>query len=194
MLGKKPTLPTLPLTPTETLFEAAETGDAHKLLAAIRAGANARASSPNHEGFTALMLACKQGRLDCAQILLPLSDPKARAADGRTALILCAHLGHLDCLELLLPVSEPEARVGDNQEWSALSLACLWGRASCAIALLPHSDPRAAFPNGETPRRIAIRVGNLQLATVIEAAEQAWEIRSALPTPSTPIPGRAPRI
>jgi hypothetical protein len=93
-------------------------------------------------GRTALMLACVEGEESLAEVLLPLSDPRASDRDGETALML-ASFGHPACVELLLPVSDPKAQDADG--WTALMWAASSGSPRCIELLLPHSDAGAAF-------------------------------------------------
>jgi len=69
-------------------------------------------------GMTALMRAAKADNLPCAQILLPVSDPKAIDHFGHTALMYSADTPNSAtawCLPLLLPVSDVRAR----SSWAA---------------------------------------------------------------------------
>lgn len=55
-----------------------------------------------HWGQTPLFVACKEGHLECAKLLIPGSDINAQSEDGFTPLHAAALYGRLDCARLLL--------------------------------------------------------------------------------------------
>jgi ankyrin repeat protein len=55
------------------------------------------------DGFTALMLTCVNGHLDCVRALLEAGAPVEPAMEnGDTALLLACQVGHLECVRALL--------------------------------------------------------------------------------------------
>jgi ankyrin repeat protein len=74
------------------------------------------------DGFTALMLACLDGHMDCVRALLEAGAPVAQAKqDGVTALLAACVNGHLDCVRARL---EAGASVSKFDNGSSSLLAC----------------------------------------------------------------------
>jgi ankyrin repeat protein len=73
-------------------------------------------------GITALMVAARNGRADCVEILLEHgSDPLACDIWGQNALMLATVAGHLDCVRALIPRSHVDAKTRGGE--TALQLA-----------------------------------------------------------------------
>lgn len=147
------------------LRDASSKGDLALVEICLARGANPLLSSG--DGKTALMHAARFGSLDCAQRLLPHSDPKAHDSDGLTPLILAAGYGSLECVDLLLPSSDPKASSCDGI--TALMAAAIAGDLGCVALLLPVSQVDARDKKGRTAFLIAHLQGSLAAASLIEA-------------------------
>jgi len=92
----------------QALLNAAGQGRASDLAPLLASGANPSAKRP-HDLKTAFLKAAESGRVDCLEILLPLSDTKTRDSSGRTALMLAAAGANLDAVRFLLPLCDADA-------------------------------------------------------------------------------------
>jgi len=132
------------------------------LIMAARAGEIecVRALSPHStekkskDGKTALAIAASWGQIDCVALLSKNQDVNSRDLDGATPLINAAQMGAWDCALFLAPISDAKAQTtagpygqfGDDALMNAA-----WRASPQAVnALLPLSDPTAAFNNGRT--------------------------------------------
>jgi uncharacterized protein len=129
----------------------------------IERGADARSSSAIHG--TALWQACESGNAKMAEILLPLSDPLARAPYGQTPLMAAARKSP-ECVRLLLPVSVPMA-IDEEDGADALMHAAKEGKIECVKLLLPVSDTRRASKNGLTALMWAAARGHEEAAELL---------------------------
>jgi hypothetical protein len=113
----------------------------------------------------ALFLAAGEGHAACVELLLPLSDARAKNDSGETALMRAAANGHAECVRLLLPVSDPLA-VDRGFGRSALFFAMASdapGALDCFELLAPVSDLVScplegdfARPHASSPLRFAV--------------------------------------
>jgi hypothetical protein len=122
----------------------------------------------DEQGYTALMVACQEGRLDYMCTLLEAGAPVAQALpDGFTALSLACVQGHLDCVRALLEAGAPVAQATQHGI-SALMGACTEGHLDCVRALLEASAPVAqAAQDGSAALKIACREGHLDCVRVL---------------------------
>lgn len=112
------------------------------MLSYIERGTDIRA--PNRAGKTPLHLACENGELECAKILLKAgADPGARDRSGDLPLHAAAKSGYDQCcLALANAGADLEAR--NRQGLTALLCACQFDCPKTAKALLQAgADPRA---------------------------------------------------
>lgn len=96
------------------MLDAASVGRTEALARWIALGANPRARDT--AGFTALMSASFAGCLDCAALLLPISEVSDIDAAGRNALDLAQRAGHAKVVEAIraFELSLHERRVIDE--------------------------------------------------------------------------------
>lgn len=145
------------------LHRAIHSGD----LALIRAEP-ADINSQDERGYSALMIAARDGQADQVRDLLDLgADPSVAASSeramGMTALLLAAAEGHPEVLGLLL---EAGARVDQPNAWgqTALQWAFGQGHAEAARALLgAGADPDHRDSDGRSPREIALQSGQAEV-------------------------------
>lgn len=106
-----------------------------------------------------LMQAVICDRADLVELLIPLSDPNARDAEGATALIVAAETGNEAAVQALLPVSDPRLR--DRRGDTALSVALTQGgdRFEMIMSLLPSLIPGQVDRRGNTPLMGALAAG-----------------------------------
>src|SRR5438094_827041 len=99
---------TTPATPDyilPTLFQAIENND-EDLLKRLLKKRPGLAMKCDASGRTGLMLAAREGCIDCVEALIAVSDPSAVDEKGSSALTFAARMGNHDCLQALLPVSD----------------------------------------------------------------------------------------
>ena len=123
------------------------------LLFLIEAGANPNAQ--DELGNTPLFEAVANKRVECARVLLPISDLKLVTRKGRTAFHSAADLASEECFEMLLPLmSDVDVRtlpgVDEHGEaepccnLTALHLACDKGQQLMCKALVKRGASRMA--------------------------------------------------
>jgi len=162
-------------------FSAAASGDVEGIIAALAAGQDARALSPetSHGGgrLTALMIASKGGHTGAAVALVAADPGLVPLADahGVTACHLACLFGRAEVLGLLLDASPAlaEARTADDGK-APLHCACQaadpGGSAACVALLLSRgASANARDASGGTPLMAASAAG--RLATVRLLAE-----------------------
>ena len=93
-------------------------------------------------GLTPLMHAASHGRIQLAEILLPLSKLRDMGAAGLNPLMWAAHEGHVDCVRLLAQHFDPAATT-QSGDLTALCLAAEEGRLECVKELLLIQPPAA---------------------------------------------------
>ena len=154
--------------PTAQLWEAAETGDAASIDAALRNGATIDAKTA--DGRTALMRAAVNGHTACLKALLDAgADSEAKDQDGQTALMLAALYGHTSALKALLAAGA-DKEVKDQYGRTALLLAANLGHTSCLKALLDAgADSEAKSKDGWTALMLARRSEHQQCVELLEA-------------------------
>ena len=88
------------------LRQAAQDGNSAKLTALL-ATPGISVSTPDRDGYTALILAAEEGFDNCVQLLLAAhgANINAQNKDGDTALMAAAENGHIACVRLLLAVN-----------------------------------------------------------------------------------------
>ena len=124
-------------------------------------------SALNHEGNTALLIACHAGHVECATALLAASATHSIGNKvGSTPLLVAAYGGHVACVEALLR-SGASATHSDSKGRTPLHASCHKGRIEVARLLLPAMGTSADQPDevGATPLLVACYAGQ---AAVVE--------------------------
>ena len=135
----------------------------HELVSAAHAGSAAQVSEllacgadPESSRSAALRAAAEFGHVECARLLLTVSEAKDRECEAllyeSEALRGAAYNGHAECVRMLLSVSDAKA----EDSWPLL-LAAGNGHVECLRVLLPVSDPMA---DGSLALRDAARNGH----------------------------------
>jgi hypothetical protein len=107
----------------------------------------------NANGFDALLIASKRGKLRCIQVLIGHgADLEARiGTNGKTPLILASHYGQLDCLKVLIE-AKADVNARNKNEFQALHFASLAGKTGCVKLLINEgADVNAQTNSGSTP-------------------------------------------
>ncbi len=105
----------------QDLFIAAILGDMALLRAMLDQGADVNAKT--NDGETALILACKQGRLEEVRTLLERAEINAKDKYGETALMKASRAGHLEIVQALLEKGvevNAEDKYGKNALYAAV--------------------------------------------------------------------------
>jgi ankyrin repeat protein len=110
------------------LLMALEFGEPEAALALLARGA----STVGATGEKALVLAARGGATTVIDALLA----RGVAARGTFALHAAARYGHVDALRRLLAAGEPVDEVEPNDQWTALTIACMENHATAARVLL----------------------------------------------------------
>lgn len=125
----------------------------------------------DHNGWTALMHAAHEGRMECITLLLT-AESGMQDKSGWTALMHAVKNKHLDCLEALLE----EALICDYFGRSALILAVQIGFTDA----IPHliqcvtlhlTKPCDDMPIGSTALMFATHLGNVEAIQMLEKYE-----------------------
>jgi serine/threonine-protein phosphatase 6 regulatory ankyrin repeat subunit A len=119
-------------------------------------------------GRTAVHAAAFNDNIDCMQLLVSRGGATNLADNmGRTPLMMAAYFGHTNVVDLLmsrlsLPVEKLNLCHVDQQDNTALHLACLQGHEDCAMAILEKcSDEIIQMANSDqkTPLHISSKTG-----------------------------------
>ena len=97
-------------------------------------------SDPKAKNSEALREAAMNGHKEIVELLIPVADPKANDSE---ALYWAACSGHKEIVELLIPVADPKANDSEALYWAACS-----GRKEIVELLIPVSDPAVAAELG----------------------------------------------
>jgi uncharacterized protein len=136
------------------LLQAAYEGDAARVAALLKAGANPRIA--NRFGASPVGEAALRGDAAVLQLLLQAgADPESPNAEGQTALMAVARTGNLEAAQLLLAHG---AKVDAREQWggqTALIWAAAQGQAPMVRLLLAKgADPNARAAVRDWQRRI----------------------------------------
>ncbi len=121
----------------DDFVQSAEKGDLKAIQLFLNAGVDCNAQSA--QGFTALMAASKNGRVDVVNKLLDQKvNVDAQGKQGVTALMLAAENNQVEIVKLLLKKNaDPNAE--DQTGWTALMKAVYQGNTGCVEALAARS-------------------------------------------------------
>ncbi|KAL5502776.1 hypothetical protein EMCRGX_G009597 [Ephydatia muelleri] len=125
-------------------------------------------SSAGKDGFTALMMASRKGRVECVKLLLD----KGASADlldkrGDTALMMASREGRVECVQFLLDKGA-RANLSDKDEVTALMWASREGRVECVKLLLDKgSSADLLDKDGYTALMRASREGRVECVKLL---------------------------
>ncbi len=127
------------------LLDAAKRGDAARIRALVRGGADAAATDA--DGWTALMFAAIKGHDAAVKALIDAGAPlNAQARDGASALMLAAFMGHAGAVRTLLAAGA-DAALRNRTGQSAADLAQARGQHEIVALLARAPQPgRPAAP------------------------------------------------
>ena len=146
---------------SHVLHEAAERGDVDMVSLLLRASADVGVE--DEDGNTPLLLACRAGHLELAQVLLD------KGADASAAVHLAAERRDEKMLGVLVSAGA-NLDVQDREGDTPLLLACTAGNLEFAQVLCDKgADASAANHKGNTPLLAAVAAGNAQLARELAA-------------------------
>ncbi|XP_058796841.1 protein TANC2 [Phymastichus coffea] len=158
---------------------AAANGSTATVSALLARGANPAVH--NAKGFSALMLAAREGHWGTAERLLQGSLTMSTEEDlettmhllkqkdpvGRSALSLAASEGHTNLVDLLLD-KEAALEDTDKEGMTALAWACVRGRLNAAQCLIDRAaDVNTCDKTGRTPLDLAAFQGNPKLVQLL---------------------------
>ena len=137
----------------------------------IRAGAKVNAE--DEYGVTPLTLACTNGNGAMVETLLKAgADPNTTLPTGETALMTCARTNSVDAVKALLAKGADANAKESRQGQTPLMWAVAEKNAGVAQVLIEHgADPNAHSKGGFTPLLFAARVGDVDSARILLAAE-----------------------
>ena len=143
------------------------------LLTAEGGAARLLEARTNEGGATAFFLACRNGHLDCAQVLQRVGcDVSAVDSIGQTPLHAATLGGHTEVLAWLLTVEESLLEKQDDGGGTAFHMACSSGQLACAKALLSACCNVAAVDiNGLTGLHTAGQEGRTEVLGWLLTAE-----------------------
>lgn len=124
-----------------------------------------------HCGYTALMFAASNNRIDCVKLLLQEAGSKTQS--GRTALILAALQGHATCVQALYPL---EKDLLTNSGGTALMAAAEGQSLECAKCLIKQAGMRSR--DGYTAMMWAAQNGSVELVQLLLESEAGYQNKS----------------
>jgi len=132
-------------------------------------------------GATPLAVACMEGRVACAAMLLQAGAACAPLDDGATPTYLAAQNGHSGCLQLLLERSTRDVKTAMNCGRMPLAAASKHGRTDCVRLLIAASaEVRAKEEGGGTARELALKGGFDDIAELLRMAEESAGLRTPI--------------
>ncbi|WP_340163347.1 ankyrin repeat domain-containing protein [Commensalibacter communis] len=148
-------------------FDTARQGETELLAEFIRAGMDI--NHQNHEGHTALILACYHNQLEAVKLLLEKgADPNIVDNKGATALTGVAFKGYIPIAQLLIKAGA-NVDAENNLRRTALMFAILFGRNDMAKFLIESgANPHHTDGEGVTPIQLAERQGDEELVTLLK--------------------------
>ena len=113
-------------------------GNYNKVLRLLRAGADVNQNVIN--GDAPLSIACYEGHVDCARLLIEneADVDKARIEDGATPLLIACYEGHVDCARQLIENNADVDRATTDNGVTPLYIACDKGHADCTRLLIEN--------------------------------------------------------
>ncbi len=121
----------------DDFVQSAEKGDLKAIQLFLNAGIDRNVQSVS--GFTAMMAAAKNGRIDVVNKLLEQkANVDAQSKQGVTALMLAAENNQTEIVKLLLK-KNADPNLEDQTGWTALMKAVYQGNTSCVEALAARS-------------------------------------------------------
>ena len=167
---------------SDALIDAADRGELARVKEIIK-GMKTNGVDINRQdsvGYTALMMACSNGRKEVALELLKVDglDVNIQNCHGYTALIWACYNGHTEVvLELLNKVDGLDVNLQDGGEWTALMKACFYSHADIVLALLrdPRVDRHIKDSDGINVLGWACNMGRTAVVTFIEALDRGDE-------------------
>ena len=145
------------------LYCAAKGGHTACLNRLLQAGADPKRKSV--KGCTPLHAACMPKGVECAQILVPLSDRDAKDDGGRTALYWACQEGQVGCVELLLSTG---ANPNTHTEDKSTPLKIAIDKVNIAIVkLLLRHRVRIDWKVKRNPIRLAKKTKNKYLINLL---------------------------
>ena len=129
-------------------------------------------------GLTPLLLACSDGALAAARVLLDSAgaDPNAQNDLGFAPLHAAARAGCDDLISLLLS-RKADLAIEDLEGWTSLHFACQAGNVATVQLLLELGGREfCGIKNvaGEVAARVAFKWGKIEVVELIASFEQWW--------------------
>ncbi|EER15049.1 ankyrin-repeat protein, putative [Perkinsus marinus ATCC 50983] len=120
------------------------------------------------EGMTPLMVAVKQGHMDVAELLLPVSDVHAIDKEEWTVMHWACEVGRLAFVKRLCKEHCELLTMKDKRGLSPLHIACWQGNEELAKILLQNkADMKALTKWGETPLHHAAFFGHVGVCRLL---------------------------
>jgi ankyrin repeat protein len=168
----------------ERLWQAAELGDADTVYLVLRKAEQEAEKWPpgdlldafsqlvdgaTDDGATALYVACKHGRADCARHLLKAGATiKPTKAGGFTPLWIAAQNGAAGCVELMLQQRGIKVNKSCKDGRTPLYAACEGGNAAAARLLLAAgASAEEARNDGSTPLIVAAYFAHVEVVELL---------------------------
>jgi len=155
--------------PRTRLHTAALLGDTKTLLSCLEDPDIGIEDTDPEDGWTALHMACKRGHEEIAAILIEHeADINVEDMKGWTPLHRVAAAGHTNIAELILAQMGAKHSVNDEEDGTALHLACQFGHGEIAALLTDAgAEVSIADQRGWTPLHWAAHNGKLACALAV---------------------------
>ncbi|MGB0893311.1 MAG: ankyrin repeat domain-containing protein [Parashewanella sp.] len=130
-------------------------------------------NAQDKEGWTALKHAVKESNIGCIKLLIASkASTEVIVKEGEknwSPLTIAARYGDLESMRLLLAAgADINCTDGEQQQWTPLLTAIVWGHSQCAIFLLQcGANPNTESKDNRTPLTAAVILGDVNIVTLL---------------------------
>ena len=136
---------------------------------------------PTNQGWTVLMLACREGCIRIIEKIIPLEPKPDEFTSGNrlTALIIAAMDGHAELCQLLITELGADVDLQNHKAQTPLMLSCQHGNLRTATCLLENeASPNLEDINGNTALHYAAKHGHVKCIECLSSFGAKLDIKN----------------